>query len=133
MMKCSMPVLLLLGVLLMISCAQQIDKKTVESSTKNTDTLVEVPNVKVEKLLLYYNNKTSLWTLNDQLYSGYAEEKGILSHKWHLVIGTQQAIYKLGRKDYFVEENLGLTKEEDEFLHTENFVLIDKNRQTWSK
>ncbi len=58
----------------------------------------------------------------------YAENKGILSHKWHLVTGTQQAIYKLGRRDYFVEESLGLSKEDDEFLHTENFVLIDKNR-----
>ncbi len=58
----------------------------------------------------------------------YAEKKGILSHKWHLVTGTQKEIYKLGRKDYFVEEDLGLDKEEDEFLHTENFVLIDKNR-----
>lgn len=58
----------------------------------------------------------------------YAEDKGILSHKWHLVTGTQQEIYKLGRQDYFVEEDLGLSKEEDEFLHTENFVLIDKDR-----
>jgi len=58
----------------------------------------------------------------------YAEAKGILSHKWHLVTGIQQEIYKLGRKDYFVEEDLGLSKEEDEFLHTENFVLVDKNR-----
>ncbi|MEL7222278.1 MAG: SCO family protein [Bacteroidota bacterium] len=58
----------------------------------------------------------------------YAEDRGILSHKWHLVTGTQQEIYQLGRKDYFVEEDLGLTREVDEFLHTENFVLIDKNR-----
>jgi len=58
----------------------------------------------------------------------YAEDKGILSHKWHLATGTQLEIYKLGRKDYFVEEDLGLNKEEDDFLHTENFVLIDKNR-----
>ena len=57
----------------------------------------------------------------------YAEDKGILAHKWHLLTGDQQEIYRLGRKDYFVEENLGLLKEEDEFLHTENFVLIDKN------
>ena len=56
----------------------------------------------------------------------YAEEKGIISTKWHLVTGSQQDIYKLGRKDYFVEEDLGLEKEIDEFLHTENFVLIDK-------
>ncbi|MEM6738005.1 MAG: SCO family protein [Bacteroidota bacterium] len=58
----------------------------------------------------------------------YAEDKGISSQKWHLVTGTRQEIYRLGRKDYFVEESLGLDKEEEEFLHTENFVLIDKDR-----
>ena len=58
----------------------------------------------------------------------YAKDKGILSQKWHLVTGKQKEIYKLGRQDYFVEEGLGLNKKEDEFLHTENFVLIDKNR-----
>ncbi len=58
----------------------------------------------------------------------YAKDKGIISHKWHLVTGKQEEIYRLGRKDYFVEENLGLEKEENDFLHTENFVLIDKNR-----
>ena len=57
----------------------------------------------------------------------YAENKDIRSNKWHLVTGSQEEIYKLGRKDYFVEEDLGLEKELDEFLHTENFVLIDKN------
>jgi protein SCO1/2 len=56
----------------------------------------------------------------------YAEEKGILSTKWHLVTGAQNEIYKLGRKDYFVEEDLGYDRDEDEFLHTENFVLVDK-------
>ena len=59
--------------------------------------------------------------------NSYAEDKGIISQKWHLVTGTQKEIYKLGRRDYFVEEGLGLNKEDDEFLHTENFVLIDKN------
>ncbi len=58
----------------------------------------------------------------------YAEKNGIISKKWHLATGTQEEIYKLGRKDYFVEEDLGLEKEEDEFLHTENFVLVDKNK-----
>lgn len=56
----------------------------------------------------------------------YAEDKGIISKRWHLVTGRQEEIYKLGRKDYFVEEDLGLEKEVDDFLHTENFVLIDR-------
>lgn len=59
--------------------------------------------------------------------NSYAESNGIISGKWHLATGAQKEIYKLGRKDYFVEEDLGLEKDEDEFLHTENFVLIDKN------
>ena len=58
----------------------------------------------------------------------YAEAKGVVSNKWHLVTGSQQEIYKLGRKDYFVEEDLGTEKDVDDFLHTENFVLVDKNR-----
>jgi len=58
----------------------------------------------------------------------YAERKGVISGKWHLVTGDQASIYDLGRQHYFVEEDLGLQKEKDEFLHTENFVLVDHNR-----
>lgn len=55
----------------------------------------------------------------------YAEEKGVVTGKWHLVTGPRDVIYKLGRKDYFIEEDMGLQRKDDEFLHTENFVLID--------
>jgi len=58
----------------------------------------------------------------------YAEDKGIISGKWHLATGDREVIYNLGRYEYFIEESLGLEKEADEFLHTENFVLIDGNR-----
>ena len=59
----------------------------------------------------------------------YATAKGIISNKWHLVTGDRSQIYDLGRNHYFVEEDLGEDKTDDDFLHTENFVLIDKNRQ----
>jgi protein SCO1/2 len=58
----------------------------------------------------------------------YATKNGVVSSKWHLVTGTRKEIYALGRKSYFVEEDLGKKKSEDDFLHTENFVLIDKNK-----
>ena len=58
----------------------------------------------------------------------YAEKKGIQSEKWHLVTGDRKQIYHLGRDFYFVEEDLGLQKSADDFLHTENFVLIDQNK-----
>ncbi|MFT6811018.1 MAG: protein SCO1/2 [Saprospiraceae bacterium] len=58
----------------------------------------------------------------------YAENKGVNSEKWHLVTGERAVIYNLGRYQYFVEEDLGLEADPDEFLHTENFVLVDKQR-----
>jgi protein SCO1/2 len=58
----------------------------------------------------------------------YALDNGIMDKKWHLVTGSKKEIYDLGRKFYFVEEDLGEPKGIDEFLHTENFVLIDKNK-----
>jgi protein SCO1/2 len=58
----------------------------------------------------------------------YALDNGIMDKKWHLVTGNKKEIYDLGRKFYFVEEDLGEPKGIDEFLHTENFVLIDRNK-----
>jgi len=58
----------------------------------------------------------------------YAQSNGITSPYWYLLTGSRREIYKLGRKAYFIEEDLGANKTEDDFLHTENFVLIDKNR-----
>lgn len=57
----------------------------------------------------------------------YALDKNI-GKNWHLVTGNKKEIYDLGRQAYFVEENLGEPKGIDDFLHTENFVLIDKNK-----
>lgn len=58
----------------------------------------------------------------------YADAKGVIDSKWHLVTGDRKQIYDLGRQSYFAEEDLGEEKTKDDFLHTENFVLIDKNK-----
>jgi protein SCO1/2 len=57
----------------------------------------------------------------------YALDKNI-GKNWHLVTGDKKEIYDLGRQFYFVEEDLGTPKGTDDFLHTENFVLVDKNK-----
>ncbi len=59
----------------------------------------------------------------------YAELNGVVDEKWHLLTGDRNEIYDLGRNQYFVEEDLGLDKDPDDFIHTENFVLIDKERR----
>jgi protein SCO1 len=58
----------------------------------------------------------------------YAEARGVDYNKWKLLTGNKEEIYDLGRKFYYVEEDLGVKSDTGVFLHTENFVLIDKNR-----
>ncbi|UXP31237.1 SCO family protein [Reichenbachiella agarivorans] len=58
----------------------------------------------------------------------YADNYKVIDGKWHLLTGDRTQIYELGRNHYFVEENLGRSKSPDDFLHTENFILVDQNR-----
>jgi protein SCO1/2 len=58
----------------------------------------------------------------------YAKDKKVNFQRWKLLTGNKNEIYDLGRKYYFVEEDEGVKKDDDIFLHTENFILIDKQR-----
>lgn len=58
----------------------------------------------------------------------FAKYKKVNANKWLLLTGNKEEIYNLGRKFYFVEEDQGMDRDTSDFLHTENFVLIDKNR-----
>jgi len=57
----------------------------------------------------------------------YAIKKGVMDSKWNLVTGERKEIYDLARKSYLVVEVDG--SEDYGMVHTENFALIDKNRQ----
>jgi protein SCO1/2 len=58
----------------------------------------------------------------------YAIEKGVVDSKWNITTGSKKEIYKLARKSYFVVTDQGDGGLQD-FIHTENFVLVDKNKQ----
>lgn len=59
----------------------------------------------------------------------YAADHRVNAAKWKLLTGARSEIYDLGRRFYFVDEDLGAARTEDDFLHTENFVLIDADRR----
>jgi protein SCO1 len=59
----------------------------------------------------------------------YANTYGINSSKWWLLTGNRDSIYRLARRDYFADEDLGMQKTSQDFLHTENLLLIDQNRK----
>ena len=63
------------------------------------------------------------------ILQAYAQEKGINENKWQLLTGDRSVIYDLGRNHYFIEEDLGLEKDPEDFIHTENFILLDQKRR----
>ncbi len=57
----------------------------------------------------------------------YAIANEINDHKWNLVTGDKKQIYNLARKSYLAVEDSPLG--DYDMIHTENFMLIDKNKQ----
>jgi len=58
----------------------------------------------------------------------YALEKGVIDKKWNLVTGDKKQIYELARKSYFAVTDDGDGGPFD-MIHTENFILVDKERR----
>lgn len=58
----------------------------------------------------------------------YAIKKGVIDSKWNITTGDKKHIYALARKSYFTVLDEGDGGLQD-FIHTENFVLVDKKQQ----
>jgi protein SCO1/2 len=58
----------------------------------------------------------------------YADAKGVINGKWNVTTGSKKHIYELARKSYFAVLDEG-NGDENDFIHTEQFVLVDKDRR----
>ena len=58
----------------------------------------------------------------------YAIEKGVDDSRWNLVTGNKKDIYYLARKSYLAVKT-GKPEELYDMVHTENFILVDKNKR----
>lgn len=66
------------------------------------------------------------WRDSVPLLKEYAKKNNVNSSKWHLVTGDKDALYQIARTGYFADEDFTKTQDESNFIHTENFVLVDK-------
>ena len=57
--------------------------------------------------------------------NAYADLYDIVSDKWHLLTGDKRKIYEMARKGHFAVKG-DSSDDLDAFIHTENFVLVDK-------
>ena len=59
----------------------------------------------------------------------YVKLNDIKTNNWHFLTGNKSGIYSLARESYFAEESMGFSKDSTDFLHTEYFILVDKNKR----
>lgn len=60
-----------------------------------------------------------------EILRNYADEKGVLDHKWNMLTGNKKDIYYLARQS-FLAVKTGSPDELYDMVHTENFILVDK-------
>lgn len=58
----------------------------------------------------------------------YAQRHGADPERWHFLTGDRKQIYDLARRSYFAAMDEG-DGGPDDFVHTENFVLVDPQRR----
>lgn len=91
---------------------------------KVQDTFKSNPDVKI------LSHTVMPWVDSVGRLREYADFNGINSENWFLLTGDKKEIYELARKSYYADEGFGKTvTEDDDFLHTENLVLIDQQRR----
>lgn len=91
----------------------------------------------MSELQAYYKNDDDIMFLSHSVtpvmdsvsvLKEYAVRKGVIDGKWNVTTGSKKHIYELARKSYFAVLESGDGGEND-FIHTEQFVLVDKERR----
>jgi len=84
------------------------------------DKIKDMPDVK----LLSFSVTPDIDT--PEVLRKYADKKGVMDSKWNLVTGDKKEIYYLARQS-FLAVKTGTLGELYDMVHTENFILVDKN------
>lgn len=95
--------------------------------TKNLNIVSD--SLSTNKNLIFLSYSVTPWIDKPHVLKKYKEENEIENKNWHFLTGSKADIYKLARQSYFAEEDIGFSKDSTEFLHTEHFVLVDKNKR----
>ena len=95
--------------------------------TKNLKIVSDSLRYLKDFILLSYS--VTPWIDKPYILKKYKDKNHIANKNWHFLTGQKGDIYKLARQSYFAEEDLGFNKDSTEFLHTEHFILVDKNKR----
>lgn len=80
-----------------------------------------------EKDVLFLSHTVDPETDNVSQLKAYAKEHNARPGQWYFLTGEKKKLYDMARKGYFVTATEG-DGGPDDFVHTQNFVLVDKYR-----
>ena len=92
--------------------------------TKNMGSLQEAYKNDADIMLL--SHTVMPWKDSIPIIKAYAIKNNVNNEKWHLVTGNKDDLYDIARYGYFADEDFIKTQDESNFIHTENFILVDK-------
>ena len=78
--------------------------------------------------ILFLSHSVTPFIYSVSVLKAYAKDKGVIDGKWNVTTGSKKHIYELARKSYFAVIDQG-NGDENDFIHTEQFVLVDKERR----
>lgn len=94
--------------------------------TKNLKVVSDYFTHKNQLVILSFS--VTPWIDKPYVLKQFKKLNGIKNKDWHFLTGSKNEIYKLARRSYFAEEDLGFSKDSTEFLHTEHVILVDRNK-----
>ncbi len=95
-----------------------------------------IMNMELTRVYKEFKNKKDFMILshtvdpeNDSVpqLAEHAKKYGVTDTKWLFVTGSKKELYEMARKSYLLNAEEGNGGEED-FIHTQNFALIDKDK-----
>ena len=78
-----------------------------------------------EQGIMFVSHSVMPWVDSVSVLKQYAQSQGLDNGQWLFLTGNKDEIYSLARNAYFAEKEMGLNKTSAEFIHTENFILVD--------
>ena len=79
-----------------------------------------------DSVIMLLSHSVMPWYDTEKVLKEYAEKNGVNNKQWNLVTGDTDVIYELARNGYFADEDFTQAATDEDFIHTENFVLVDQ-------
>ena len=122
---------------------QKITEETVKGKIYVTDfffttcqSICPVMSTQLERVYKAFNDNSDVLIISHTvepeidsvlILKQYAKLHTVTNDRWHFVTGEKKQLYDMARTGYLLNNEIGNGDEAD-FIHTQNFALVDKER-----